>query len=381
MLWITGWVQLLAAIAALGLAAAVLRASSANRLNRLLAALLAAEGIFQAIWAYAEFEGGFSEGGPPSPILGVGFFASYVASTLYFVFLSKLDTPFARPFRNRFVRFLLVALVGVVAGLHGSVIYRTWRGETLAGTDIGLAFGPVFLALLLSSLYGLVVAISAYRHAPESSVARSRALSFAFGFGGRDLCLLIHLAAGPVLGNLAPDAGYLQSVLLRDVIQSFLGWATIVFVGFVTFGILRSQLFDLELRVKLGISRGTVVSMILVTVFVVAKVVETYLNRTVGFVAGSFIAGALLFLTPRLNKIGDKVADVAMPKVQPTSDYLAFKKLEVYRAAVEAAQETGGISDKDRASLARLRAKLGLKEPDTTAVEAEVLAAPPVATA
>lgn len=83
----------------------------------------------------------------------------------------------------------------------------------------------------------------------------------------------------------------------------------------------------------------------------------------------------LLSTSSTLNKVGEKIANTAMPQVQPTPVYVQFKKLEVYRAAIEAAHETGGIGARERASLDRLRAKLGLDPTDCAAVEAEVAGA------
>ena len=62
----------------------------------------------------------------------------------------------------------------------------------------------------------------------------------------------------------------------------------------------------------------------------------------------------------------------AMPKVAPTTDYLAFRKLKVYRAAFESLYADEVISDKERAMLDRLRVKLAILPGDAIAVERDV---------
>src|SRR5207245_833672 len=147
---------------------------------------------------------------------------------------------------------------------------------------------------------------------------------------------------------------------------------TILYVPLLAYGILQTHLFDIDMKIKLGISRGTVATLGIIGVIVAAKIAELYLSRTLGYIAGGVVAGTMVVYALRLLKVGDRVANAAMPKVQPTSEYLAFKKLEVYRAAVESALETGGITTKERASLDRLCGKLNLASPDAAAVEAEL---------
>lgn len=152
--------------------------------------------------------------------------------------------------------------------------------------------------------------------------------------------------------------------------------ATILFIPLAAYGVLSAHLFDIDLRIKWTIRRGTAGTIAVAAVLAVAKVAEAFLQRELGLVAGSLMAGPLLFAAPRLNRLGDRVANAALPSVQPTSAYFAFKKMEVYRAALEAALETGGIGERERASLDRLRRKLGIDSSDALATEAELDALP-----
>ncbi len=348
--------------------------------NQLLAGLLYAEGAFQGVSAALTFFGDeILDGGAPPPsfaIFAIALVALFVSALLYLVFLSTINTPLTRSFRKPgFRRGLVVAAVvhGLVAG-HVFYYVATGRPDPVA-IETGILFIVTVLMVAFASVYGLIACVSAWRRAGLGSEQRKRALAFVLAFGGRDVAILLHLLGGPILGNILFDEsqrGEMFSELWLIVSQSFLGMTTVVFAIFLAYGFLRGQLFDIDLKIKLGIKRGTVVGLILGAFFAAAKITEAYLSREVGFVAGSIIAGLMLFLVPKLNRIGDKVANVAMPQVQPTNAYLSFKKMEVYRAALESAYETGGISDKEHATLDRLREKLGLTKADTEAVEMEV---------
>ena len=63
-----------------------------------------------------------------------------------------------------------------------------------------------------------------------------------------------------------------------------------------------------------------------------------------------------------------------MPNTQNTPEYAAYRKLQVYEAAIMEAQLEGGISDKERSLLNRLRDSLGISLADATSLEGELRA-------
>jgi hypothetical protein len=72
--------------------------------------------------------------------------------------------------------------------------------------------------------------------------------------------------------------------------------------------------------------------------------------------------------------LAERVAGVAMPNTQNTPEYAAFRKMQVYEAAVTEAQQEGGISRKERALLNRLRDSLGVSTSDAEAIEVQMQA-------
>ncbi len=75
-------------------------------------------------------------------------------------------------------------------------------------------------------------------------------------------------------------------------------------------------------------------------------------------------------ITP-LQKAAERFAHRALPAVQDTPEYLAFKKLEVYQAAVESTIDLAD-GDRARAFLDRLATTLSIAPQDRAAVERDV---------
>ncbi|MHB8605290.1 MAG: hypothetical protein ACYDCK_08530 [Thermoplasmatota archaeon] len=105
--------------------------------------------------------------------------------------------------------------------------------------------------------------------------------------------------------------------------------------------------------------------------FVVEKLVETFASRTLGVFVGAIATGLMLFFVPRLNKLVEGVGNKAAPHVT-TAEYLAYKKLELYRGAVESPLADGIISPEERAILDRLAERLEIGAADAKAMEADV---------
>ena len=353
-----------AAVIASALGVIVLRTGPDRVANRRLAAVLGLEASFlvSQIALHVGYAGG--SGGQPR-WLEVWIFASIVGvSMAYLALLAILDTPLVAPFRPRAARIALTVFA-IGMGVAGA-IWGTPATMPADGGGAQLAVSAVAMLVFVGvAAYAIVVTVSAYRRTQRGTTAHAQARAFLAAFATRDSLWFL---------GLVLTFPFVPAMEAWSLAWWSYGAQTIVllYVPLLAYGILRTQLFDIDLKIKVGIRRGTVVGIILIAVFVAAKVVEVYLNRTVGVIAGSVVAGSLLFLVPKLNKLGEKVASTALPNVQNTSAYVEFRKLEVYKAALESALETGELSDKERETLRRLRAKLGISEADANALEADV---------
>ncbi len=72
------------------------------------------------------------------------------------------------------------------------------------------------------------------------------------------------------------------------------------------------------------------------------------------------------------QRFAESVASVAMPNTQNTPEYAAFRKLQVYEAALAEALPDGNISERERELLNRLRDSAGISAVDADALEAEL---------
>ncbi len=144
-------------------------------------------------------------------------------------------------------------------------------------------------------------------------------------------------------------------------------------VPLIAYGILRTQLFDIDLRIRWTIKQSTLAAVIVALMFVLSEGAERLLSSDLGNV-GSFIVAALVVfaLTP-LQRFAERVAAMAMPNTQNTPEYAVVRKLQVYEAALTEALPDGNISERERGLLNRLRDSLGISESDADGVEGELL--------
>lgn len=362
------WLEVLAALLALALAGVVLRSATSRRHVGLLAGLLVAEAGLQASAALSD-------------LWDPAFFGLLVdlgiLLWLYLRLLSTLPTPLAHWLRSRGFALvsgilligapLLLAITGVVVLARGAEVEAYFEESPL-----GIIFPLLFLATGLVSILGPVLAISAWRRA-EHGAARTQAGAFAIAFIVRDMLFLGGLAMSEILVDQLSEPARTYA---DHVSQAMLPGATLLYVPLLAYGILKTQLFDIDLRVKVGISRSTVLTIVAVVSVVVGKLADRFAQANWGWVAGVVTAVLMLFFTRALTKVGDKVAQTAMPHVQATPAYVQFKKLDIYRTAVESALETDGrIDESERRMLDRLATKLGIAAEDRAAVEADL--APP----
>lgn len=149
-----------------------------------------------------------------------------------------------------------------------------------------------------------------------------------------------------------PDAHLSRNMAILSVALPFVG---LVFAAFVdrpgvyapTYGavrlvsilvfayaILRAQLFDIDLKLKWTLSKGTVAAAFVAVFFMVSEGAERLLSDRIGPVAGLLAAGALVFALVPLQRAADRMADKAMPHVRDDPQYRLVKKREARAARV-----------------------------------------------
>ncbi len=298
---------------------------------------------------------------------------------LYLAFVGiALDTPLARPFRNprtlvaisapiaAFMVFVLARPTDVVSRVY-PVDHWYWNlwGET------GWPVTAVFLAATLAFFYAFVAAVHAWRRA-GSPLARRQGRAYVLAFGIRDLSW----GTGFGLG-FAAYVGLLDPLSLDRWAATFLFQTAslIAFPILFVYGVLKSQLFDIDLKIKWTLKQSTVAAIFLATFFILSEGTQAALENRTGSTAIA-IGGAallLLFLAP-LQRLGDRVSDAALPHVKDTAEYRTVRKREVYKAALESALQDGVVTEKERDVLATLADQLDITAGEARTLEREAMA-------
>lgn len=282
----------------------------------------------------------------------------------YLLFFSTLDTPPSRLLRPGPVRAALLALVvGAFAWvlLAPRFFVADLVRPTYAPWDA--APGPGFsLALASVGVMAFVgIGFSVWFYARHRG---AQARAYLLAFGARDALLAITIFTGGVMERNRLPGGAPLNALLAPL-------TVLLTVALLAYGILRTHLFDIDVRIRWTVSRATLAGAFLAVFFVVAQVAQGFLTTTLGWIMGGVTAGLLLFALAPLQRLAERVATAAVPSGSGDAAYLAFRKLEVYKAALESAHEAG-LDARQEALLARLRAKLGISEEAARALADDV---------
>lgn len=352
-------VEVLEAVALAGgglailMAALVLSQGPGRATNRVLAALLFFEGVAHVGGSHAVVTTAHE-----AALDAIHALSVLAATGCYLLFLGTIASPLAAPFRSR------AGQAGVLVLTSLAVVLAFSRLPQRSSAD-DLWRGVSYLVFAAVAVYGLIVALSAVRRARARSAERERAVAYAWAFGARDACYFFGLVfPWTLLG-------------LPDLETHFIEAAPILFVPMLAYGILRTQLFDIDVRMKVGLRRGTVLGAFAGVFLVAAQVAQEFLSDAYGWLAGGATAALLLLAISPLQRAAHRVADAAFPNVSGSPEYLSYRKLQVYRATFEELSQEGGVTPKERATLDRLRRELGVREEDAHAVEREVSGAVP----
>jgi hypothetical protein len=238
----------------------------------------------------------------------------------------------------------------------------------------GPIWASAFLLLFLSYTVGLVATILAWRRA-ESLLQRRKSGALAFSarditFGGFFLAGLVVLSAA----GTTPTREELEGTFILSYYgMQVTAWGLIAFVVLLAYGIASANVFDIDLKLKLTIQRGTVAALFVAVFFIVSEGAAAFLSDRFGTVLGLLATGSLLFLIAPLQGWAERVSDAALPDVHDSPEYRTFRKLLIYGEAVRDAAESGtGVDTFQRAALNQLRAKLELTVDDTSDFEREL---------
>ena len=356
-----GMLALVALAMCWGLAIVVFRVSPAGSVGRQLSLLLVVEGATLVSTGYIDLF--LTESTRAAEWYATFYRAEEIVHTvgdclmlaLYPPFLAAaLRTRLTAPFGTRLARTVLLVMAAILAAVV------LWGSLKIGGTIL-------YVSLVLLFVFALVASLDAWRSA--DGVARSRAGTFAVAFGVRDVCwsfvygwatLVLWQGTYAIVDPSAPTVPFLVYAL-----------GTLLAVPLIAYGILKTQLFDIDLRIQWTIRQSTVAAAFVAVFYVVTEGADRLLESELGTWIGLLASAMLIFFLAPLQRVADRVSRAVMPNTADTPEYAAYKKLQVYEAALAEALP-GGISGKERALLNHLRDSLGIATVDAEALERDL---------
>ncbi len=223
---------------------------------------------------------------------------------------------------------------------------------------------PFYFLIVVVLAWGFIAAVHSWRIATNEA-DRERALAFTLAFGVRDVLWTISFTYYTVATLGFVDSGiggYPDSNATTTDIWMILLYevAVFIYVPLVAYGVLRVQLFDIDLRIKRTIKRGTIAAAFVATFFVVSELAGNYLTDQFGTILGVLGTAVLLFFLDPIQRAAEGLSNAAMPNTVATPEYENFRKLQVYDSAVKAALEDGHISDRQRRVLDSMLQTMGI---------------------
>jgi hypothetical protein len=301
----------------------------------------------------------------------------------YLYFLGTIDSPLSRWLGTRAgdaVTFLVgVGSVGTFflypeRFLVGAepVTYANARFDGILGPWYS-NFGYLRLAILL---FSFVVALHAYLRS-TTALGKQRAKAFAIAFGVWDASRMItSFLFFAIIPRLSGDSSTI-SATGTTWIDMFGVWVypitMILFAPLLAWGILKTQLFDIDLKIRrFTVNKGFLASGALLCFFVTAQAIESFLGNQLG-ILGGVIAGGLFFLLSPIQKAAERLAERATHGAKSVGQMSAKERLHLYQEQLEFAFADGGVSKKERMLLEHLRNRLGVERDAAQKLEKQFL--------
>ena len=277
---------------------------------------------------------------------------------IYLPFIGiTLSSGLVAPLKSEKIRWVILS-VGAIVAASMLVLPLEVRAPLVR---------PFYLVVSLALTWGFAAAIHAWITA-GSEVQRAQSKAFALAFGVRDV-----LWAGVFASNAMTYFGLITPPAYWNVLSGLIYKGAVIFyIPLVAYGVLRTQLFDLDLRVKKTLRGSIIASAYVAAFFLVSELATVYLSRWLGNLVGLLCASALVFFLDPIQRAAQRLADAAMPNTQATPQYEAYRKLQVYEAALRAALEEGGISGRERRMLDSLVQSLGIDARAARQLEADL---------
>lgn len=241
-------------------------------------------------------------------------------------------------------------------------------------------------------LYSGFVATAGGGNTRIISVLSPDAVTSAY-YGVLSLCLIVGaalwlraIAKGP-LPRVARNVALLTLTMMLlglvyvalDLDFGALGIVRMLAVAVLAYAILKHQLLGLDVKVRWGISKGTVAAVFIAVFFIVSEAAQEFFGATLGSqYVGILAAAALVFAIAPLSRLADRLAEKAVPLATVPAGGHASIRLDTrspdvaYRAALRAAMRDGALTRREEVHLAEVAEALGIGPRRALEIQGEV---------
>lgn len=263
--------------------------------------------------------------------------------------------------RSIFLVALGFLLYGLYRGLNGALDWFVAGGSGMENVPAGLAGTDVWLYVVGS--YGLyllafpLVLWGAWLLLRDASPDPGRRRS-------TRAMLLVLYAAALALGAVRQFASLPRFVTL--------GLVNLTFPLLATYALVRHQLFGIDLRVNWTVKQSTVAGVFVAVFFAASEGAQVLFADFAGNeIVGVAAAALLVFAIAPLQRVGERVANAAVPPEQAAAPVGEGDPEETYRHLAEQAWADGALERSERGLLDRARESLGLDRETAMRIEQE----------
>lgn len=278
------------------------------------------------------------------------------AVAMLYVFALDLRTAPAGPVRRSLVLVLAGFLTSMLAWTS-ALFFNDITGR-LDPAAITASFSRLTYILeeasFLAALGAAALVVAHSWRSPDASIRREGHALAALVAGTIAIVALVTF-----LGGLPGPEEWISPA--QSIVDAAGGMAIAAFAGYA---LLKHRLFDIDVRLRWTISRGTVAAVFLAIFFIAAQLAQNFLSESYGWMLGGVIAGVMLFAITPIQRVAERVAIVAVPIHSATA---GDRRIELYRLSLALALSDRKITREEERHLAKLAEELGVSHTEALA--------------
>ncbi|MDG1441751.1 MAG: hypothetical protein P8R02_03575 [Pseudomonadales bacterium] len=300
----------------------------------------------------------------------MAFSALHIVADMVMFVLHPTFVAYALP--NTFLAFLRKPLALLTLIVIASLLL-VWTGLTESAEITYIAMSAVFMIVFVASSLSI--------RSSRTKLAKQRAWLFTLAFGLRDFAWTVTFIAAAtsdmrVINSVHKRVAPFGMSLTRfdEIVSLIYAGSSLVYIPIVTYGALKLQLFDVDIRLKKTSRQSTLAAMFIALFFLISEGASSNFSSMLGNFLGIALAACLVFFLAPLSRWAEWVSSSLLSQDMQGTDYESYRKFQMYSAAVEETLALGEIGPSQDALLDRLRESLQIFNEDAQKVRQEILA-------